>query len=168
MKILMLIMIVTSCGLTVPPRDLDTSASEFTFNTSNPSFDVYKAEFESEYAIATNGSINTQPIRINFVNDLEGSIVGQCSYWDSGSEIFIETEYWNNVSEIQRTVLIFHELGHCALKRGHRDSSYLGYKTSIMNSYNLPKPYLDQFRDSLYNELFTNNPIEVIAEIDLL
>jgi hypothetical protein len=50
----------------------------------------------------------------------EGSIVGLCSKLeDSGTEIEVDTLYWEHSSDLVREILVFHEAGHCICNRDH-------------------------------------------------
>lgn len=67
-------------------------------------------------------------------NDSEG----QCNQ-DSG-ELRIVESYWITATEAQREMVVYHELGHCLLGRGHEDGQLPlasgGYTfKSIMNTY---------------------------------
>lgn len=80
-------------------------------------------------------------IQVNFVNTMEGSAIGKCYSGIMTPRVEVNRSYWERagVTNSSREQLIFHELGHCLLGRGHRnDESYL-YGTfiplSVMNSY---------------------------------
>ncbi|MFT5166435.1 MAG: hypothetical protein ACI8P3_001666 [Saprospiraceae bacterium] len=89
----------------------------------------------------------------------EEHVAGQCSY----SEIFpgkvtVDSEFWINSSANFKEFIVFHELGHCYLHRGHReDFDDLGRCVSIMRSgleecrdnYNVLTR--EQFIDELFN-----------------
>lgn len=60
-----------------------------------------------------------------YFNDLPDNVAGVCYEWNSGeTAIEISRKWWNIVSEARKKVLIFHELGHCELKRGHLASLF--------------------------------------------
>lgn len=55
--------------------------------------------------------------------DLDGDAAGRC-YYEDPIRIVFDTEYWNNIANSQNVDdlyedLVFHELGHGLLKRGH-------------------------------------------------
>lgn len=60
---------------------------------------------------------------------------------NSGSHhIVIKKSFWNNSTPLQQERLIFHELGHCELNRGHRnDTLPNGEWSSIMRGSPLPE-----------------------------
>jgi len=166
-KLLLILLITVSCGIPAP-MDL-VQSSGFIFGSSNPYFDSYKRQFESEYILAKSGDINTSAIRINFVKEIENNrAVGVCYQFIGGAEIVIKSGFWNKISSTSRKNLIYHELGHCALNRGHLDTKHKGYNISIMNSTMISDFYLDNFENVILKELFTSNPTNMIEEIDLL
>lgn len=65
---------------------------------------------------------------------LEGPVIGLCYWYFNGKrEIFIDPEYWfsESTTDYDRRLLIFHEMGHCDLDRGHNGPS------SIMEEYHI-------------------------------
>lgn len=65
-------------------------------------------------------------------------VAGQCSYGAAIDEhITIDRSFWNDpgFSEYTREMVVFHELGHCYLFRGHREDEHPdGSCVSIMRS----------------------------------
>ncbi|HFA50910.1 MAG TPA: hypothetical protein ENJ95_18020 [Bacteroidetes bacterium] len=89
----------------------------------------------------------------------EEHVAGQCSYGTAvDSEVTIDQGFWNDFSSHYiREMVVFHELGHCYLKRGHKEGAHPdGTCLSIMRSgledcrdnYNL------QTREEYLDELF--------------
>lgn len=72
------------------------------------------------------------PITIEF-GDTSGTIAAVCSRSNSVPKITVRRTFWDNVNDSMKKELIFHELGHCILNRGH-DSTFQqsGGPTSIM------------------------------------
>jgi len=71
------------------------------------------------------------------VEDIEGENVGGlCNYHpDHANEVVIDATVWYGTSELIKELVLFHELGHCYLKRDHRDDAYVnGYCKSLMRS----------------------------------
>lgn len=78
--------------------------------------------------------------------DLESPHVGQCQ---SGTQtITIDRTYWLNSPDELRQEVLYHELGHCLLNRGH--VSYL----SIMQPYVLSSFDFENNKQALIDELF--------------
>ena len=71
-----------------------------------------------------------------YIQNLEDDIAGQCATYNDGArEIRIDRAYWSRASLTEKEMLVFHELGHCVLGRGHHnDSDTRGFCVSIMNS----------------------------------
>ena len=63
-------------------------------------------------------------------------VAGQCTYNSAmPNHVTIDKEFWATSSEVAREFVIFHELGHCNLLRGHREDAYPdGSCKSIMRS----------------------------------
>lgn len=79
---------------------------------------------------------------------LQDSHVGECQNYvvltESFSEIFIDREYWDSASIARREQLIFHELGHCVLRREHLLTKRSGFPISLMY------PEIDRIPDFWY------------------
>lgn len=98
------------------------------------------------------------------VNGGTGNTIGFCVR--GGYHIVIDKTDWTAASEISRNFLLFHELGHCALSRGHKNNRFTNSDTweSIMRGSPIedaeliiPVPYFG-FRKEYYNdELFDEN-----------
>jgi len=75
---------------------------------------------------------------------------------DETPTILINEEAWNQMSEDEREPLLYHELGHCVLKRKHRaDQMSAGVPASLMNPYTIAGWTYDQYRTYYLNDLFT-------------
>lgn len=113
------------------------------------------ATYRDNY-IAYKGSPLAYDIPMQFVAQVF-PIVGMCTRWSNGyRQIEIDPVYWASQDEGQRLQLVFHELGHCDLNRGHisevRDN---GFPVSFMNPYTFWYSPLDL---SYYiNELLTDS-----------
>ena len=71
------------------------------------------------------------------ISDLPGqSVAGQCQFGHYiNNHITIDRNYWNRSSTMDREFVVFHELGHCFLLRGHLEDSFNnGLCVSIMRS----------------------------------
>jgi len=70
--------------------------------------------------------------RIRFAN-LKGRTVGLCIY--GLNHVYLDKVYYDSASDIQRTALIYHELGHCECLSGHVDPKEFSFcPDSIMNA----------------------------------
>jgi len=66
----------------------------------------------------------------------QDNVAGQCQYSSNRpNAITIDKSFWKNASPMLREMVVFHELGHCVLARGHREASnHNGHCLSIMRS----------------------------------
>lgn len=65
----------------------------------------------------------------------EGTI-GLCNHrFNEPNHVIIDKDFWESASENSKELIVFHELGHCYLSRGHNDSKKDdGTCASIMRS----------------------------------
>jgi len=89
----------------------------------------------------------------------EGSVAGSCTTnGHTIRHITIDQSFWSRASHLTREMVIFHELGHCILARGHTESAFQnGICTSIMRSGlgDCADAYTTTNRDYFVEELFT-------------
>lgn len=148
---------IVACAQLIPPDPR-------VFKTQDSAFKYEVQLFESLYTRSTAG------ISIGF-SDLKDNMVGLCTRWTSGyRQIQIDRDYWFNPSTTQEAKigLIFHEMGHCALNRGHNNETFyysgshiLGdVPTSLMNMYNFYSPYYKELQSYYFDELFTPSTLE--------
>ena len=113
-----------------------------------------EAEIRGKYIDWTNEEIYAR------IEAIDGDASGRCLTYGQGShEILIDEEYWTNNNELNREFIIFHELGHCLLGRGHLDLSFAnGTCVSVMNSgQSVCKKNFNRLTRSMYlDELFSN------------
>jgi hypothetical protein len=158
-KLLVLSILLVGCSRQVhytDPRDI---------HGIDPAFTAIVAEFESYLG----RSIGDIPIGFGPGG---GDVVGRCSVWNSEwREIKIDPEYWNYMGqwghipdEDARTALLFHELGHCVLNRGHLNTMWnnngWSVYTSFMNFAVFFSSQYSAFESKAYyvNELFHPAP----------
>lgn len=113
----------------------------------------YLVKFEQAYGQKVS-------IDINFVEKLDNNVVGVCYLYSSGyRKIELSNEYWNKVTELAQEELLFHELGHCVLNRGHNDKKIAYQNQSVPESIMYPYVfgntwYYKQRRIEYIEELF--------------
>ncbi|MEM8968008.1 MAG: hypothetical protein AAGE93_16435 [Bacteroidota bacterium] len=131
---------------------------------------VYFDRFEEEaFSRGININLRTANItgRIDEID--ENRVLGQCNFgfrrFDS-NRITIDETFWDRSSDRGREFVVFHELGHCFLNRGHREATDRGgVCSSIMRSgtgscrdnYNqfTRNGYLDELFDTQFvNDIF--------------
>ncbi len=66
----------------------------------------------------------------------EQHVAGQCAYsQNSPGAVTVDREFWANSNGNFQEFIVFHELGHCYLNRGHReDADANGLCISVMRS----------------------------------
>ncbi len=91
--------------------------------------------------------------------DIETGAAGSCSTTASHAfhHITIDKDFWNDASVVMKEIILFHELGHCYLHKGHNDQSHTdGTCISIMRTGlgECIDNYNTQTRDQYLDELF--------------
>jgi len=151
--VLIIALLITSCFGT----------GFFTYDTPDK-LDRYLLEFKS--AAKERGYNLNIPnhLKVKLVDKLEGrnTIRGECIN-DIPMIIRLEKDYWMQADSTQRKILLFHEFGHCLLKRKHTNEILPnGEWKSIMRGGSLPenRSYFVNFRgfrkqyylDELFNK----------------
>lgn len=117
-----------------------------------PEFEKYVTKFEQEF------NVDTFNIPIHF-KKLDGAEVGMCylfqfKYWRS---IAISKEFWDDASDTEKELLIYHELGHCVMELEHDNTLYniglYNIHNSIMNEYIIPEVFYINFREHYIEDL---------------
>lgn len=158
-KLLVLSIFLVGCNQGMKPQTDPRSISGI-----NPAFTLYVQQFEAIWG----KSIGDIPIQFG---KQEGNVIGVCTVWNAQwRQIEIDPDYWANgaYDDEERMSLIFHELGHCALNRGHLSTTWTYTNTwgpwsvpvSFMNPYifySLYPPYPD-LKAYYINELFHPAP----------
>lgn len=90
----------------------------------------------------------------------QNNVAGTCHYSSQyPNRITIDEDFWNSASHLMREMVVFHELGHCVLSRGHSEATYQnGQCVSIMQSGlgSCRLNYTNATRSQYLDELFTN------------
>lgn len=90
----------------------------------------YLAEFESTYPVYTTANV---PVIFEPASAFALNVVGYCF---SSGRITINQDRWDSFSAERQRNLIWHELGHCLLRRAHSDETYAdGCPKSIMHTH---------------------------------
>lgn len=86
-------------------------------------------------------------------------VAGQCTYGSHLADVVIDQSFWNRAgSYLLREMVVFHELGHCYLHRGHEEATLSnGACASIMRSglENCLDNYTSLTRSEYLDELFS-------------
>lgn len=124
-------------------------------NRLRPYFNAFKEE------AATRGmDIDFRLLKVDgYIQSIpEQGVAGQCqTNTNNTTAVVVQPLYWDNINEFDKEFLIFHELGHCVLKREHLDEANPdGTCVSIMNSGGIfcDINYNSRTRDQYIDELF--------------
>lgn len=126
-----LLIVLTSCGKNI---DLEVSKE---YQGVAPQLWTYFAKFEKEAASRGVDVDLTAAGITGFIEKIHAKgTVGLCNHrLDQPNQVIIDLEFWNTASENSKELIIFHELGHCYLERGHKDEAKNdGTCSSIMRS----------------------------------
>lgn len=115
-----------------------------------------EAALERGYSI----DLNSQNVSAEIMEISEDGVAGSCTYGShTPGHIVIDQTFWNQASDLFKEMVIFHELGHCSLFRGHSEATYPnGTCQSIMRSGvgDCRDNYRLSTRDTYLDELFGN------------
>lgn len=82
------------------------------------------------------------------------NVVGVCYWSGEWRYVAIKKSYWDAASSFQRTVLIYHELGHCLLNREHNSTLLEGKCPSSFMHPSIVDVGCEGFNQVYINELF--------------
>ncbi len=126
----------------------------------DPDLWSYYEEFEAE---ADKRGLSYDLNNLNISGEIQeihqSGVAGSCQYGSAiNNHVTIDKTFWNRASDFTKEMVVFHELGHCALLRGHDErQNRAGLCLSIMRSGtgNCIDAYSAQNRDAYLNELFS-------------
>ena len=121
---------ITSCQKEVQETNIR-------FNNVDPDLWPYYAAFENE-AAKRGLSYDLNLLRVSGKIDEidQANVAGSCRFGSHiDNAVTIDESFWNRSSTTMKEFVVFHELGHCVLLRGHDESSdNQGRCLSIMRS----------------------------------
>jgi hypothetical protein len=126
----------------------------------DPEFEPYVTRFVS-LSQKTNRPMNSANVGIQFDDNMDSQTLGICSY--GSMEIRINSKLWKKLSPSSKEMLIFHELGHCILKRDHIEKSVLSsdardtLQISLMASRVLRSIIYERNYETYISELFNGD-----------
>ncbi len=120
----------------------------------------YYQRFEEEAALrGENIDLNSKNLTAEIMEIEDYGVAGTCSFSSHApNHIVIDESFFNQTSELLKEMVIFHELGHCVLFRGHNEATYAnGTCASIMRSgvEGCRDNYRTSTRKVYLDELFT-------------
>jgi len=102
--------------------------------------------------------LNNKDITAEIMEISDDGVAGTCTYSSHApNHIVIDEAFFNQTSDLYKEMVIFHELGHCVLFRGHRETrDQHGNCVSIMRSgvEGCRDNYRSETRAAYLNELF--------------
>jgi hypothetical protein len=132
-------------------------AEQFHYNYADSTFDPILKRFEYEAGIRGH-LVDRSHLSVIFGlvrHDKKDKAVGRCHIDPMGGAIIkIRSESWVILDEYQREELVFHELGHCLMGRGHCSKANNEEPISIMYPHVLNGRYYKIHREDLVDELF--------------
>ncbi len=161
-------MLSVSCGTDLGVDMIYKSAGSIRqYQVTNQSLVPYVNRFKERY-LAHGGSLvaSIDDIPVNFGDTNEK--VGVCLiYSNDQREVLVNLDWWNGQSSRRRELLIFHELGHCALGREHQDNKVekSNFSSSIMNSVLMSERDYRMFLAPYHFELFTRDGDVLLSAI---
>lgn len=116
-------------------------------------FKPFIRQFEADSLIYGNfGTVVVIDVTAGF-GVLPAPEVGECNV--DQRQITIDTHSWENMTETQKGVLIYHELGHCVLARGHLEEIFIdGTPRSIMFPILVKDHVFIRYKNYYIKELF--------------
>ena len=154
-RFLLLLSLLVSCGVEQACQSIghrrEPQPGDCTVEQISPAVHSklqYAVELFSADAIRNEVPCTRTP-RIGFMRELppdtSKNVVGYCR---PGLEVRALTSYWRSASATERLVLMYHELGHCALGLDHHDG-----EPDIMNSYLLDEITSEKKWEELVNKM---------------
>lgn len=136
MRSLLLLLVVVGCG--VQQNDIYDKTPVIVFRpenapenltTSEADIEIFADELED---IANNEGMEFPTKEVVYVFEDLTSVnqytIGNCTVYADKNVIRIDIEYWANANDWNKRVLVWHEMGHCVLGRGHRN---LWFQTAL-------------------------------------
>ena len=142
------------------PGDNPNSSQAENFKDIHPEMRSYFIEFENEAnKRGLNFEAELNQLNTKFADIPENGVAGQCRWHSSQPNLVtIDTPFWNNASQSLREWVMYHELGHCILDRGHSEAqNQNGLCLSIMASGtgNCQSVYNSDNKEYYLDELFS-------------
>jgi len=152
-----LVLIFNSCNTDFVERSMG-SEEDLSYPGVDSELHVHFQQFEAE-ATKRGYTISLADLEITgVITEIEEEgIAGTCNFGNHVAHVTVDQSFWNTASEPFQEYVVFHELGHCALLRGHSEgSNKSGECQSIMASgtQDCRVNYSNNRRDQLIDELF--------------
>jgi len=137
----------------------DISSFQKRYDNVDPELWSHYAAFESE-AEKRGFTYDLNNLRVSGeISEIhQAGVAGSCQYGSAiDNHVTIDETFWSKSSNLNREFVVFHELGHCALFRGHDErQNARGLCLSLMRSGtgSCRDAYSVENRDAYLDELF--------------
>lgn len=151
-----------ACQKDEPLATLPIVEEERTFNNvPEPLWDYFERFEEAASDRGLPIDLNRFNLTAEIVEITEDGVAGTCSFGShTPKHIEIDATFWNQSSDLFKEFVVFHELGHCVLLRGHTEDTHAnGTCVSLMRSgvegcrdnyqLNTREAYLDELFEGL-------------------
>ena len=120
-------------------------------------------------AFEADSALTKYPVYVNFIEikfaSLSSRTLAVCNLGMDVPTISVNQALWGNLTDDQKKLVLYHELGHCVLKKGHENqvgpSSSRRKMLSIMDAHPLDLTDFEQYKLEYLEELF--NPRDGVA-----
>ena len=148
---LFLLFLLTGCGLEQPPQPHDLNKVVL-LNSFSGYLNIFIDQAD-QHGVALD--ISALIIRFHDLVSTDKEIVlGMCTFQQgSAPSIMIDPTHWKDLSMVGRELLLFHELGHCLLKRDHTANDVV----SIMNPFGISVIEYSMNEEGFLSELFDSS-----------
>lgn len=126
-------------------------------------FSEVKASFYREMQDRSGQNLRGRDVPVTFT-EFEDNTIGLCHILKRDGEVIyryveIDQSYWKNIDIFMKEALLFHELGHCVLERGHYNKldQTNTQPTSYMYPYVVAYFHYQRLRAKLLDELIQNS-----------
>lgn len=130
--LIILTFITSACGAINPNVTANTHSG---LSIESKYVPYFKAFANRAASVGSNVKVNNLTIRsVSSISD--PGVVALCQQEPGQSPlIIVSQEWWPQFDVTMREDMIFHEMGHCVLNRGHRSDENNKLSLSIMNPY---------------------------------
>lgn len=144
MRALLVCLLLTGCGanqVAAQPAVIDQTFYQLVYQFQADSITYH-------HPVTVNYSITFQP--------QVAPILARCVTNGDHKEILVDPTAWFTRDVCSRTSIIYHEMGHCSLGRGHRNDYAPNHlPQSLMNMYAVPGAWFCPNRNYYMRELFS-------------
>lgn len=170
--LIVIVLVTSSCGLILDGDVKEGQTRQF--SETNSVLLPYVVSFEEQAKVQlSDDKFKVGDVPVNFGDTTDTKYDGVCiKYPDGTREILLKKKWFDKASEVQKEILIFHELGHCRLNRKHNSEHTMAYdnnlaiKVSIMNPVVPSTYYYAEYKEAYLKELFHQDTSALITALE--